>query len=142
MVSSLSRYRIPVGKNKRKKTIMREATLLEALDQVGSEEAGAIFRDFIHEAVRSSFIDVMLKEVEALCGPSYRPLAGNQAYRSGTAPGVCILEGCSERVLRPRVRRKTSAGGSKEMGKISPFFGVELLADLGYKYCLSCIINL
>ena len=93
---------------------MREATLLEALSQVGNEEAGAIFRNFIHEAVRSSFIDVMLKEVETLCGPSYRPLAGNQAYRAGTAPGVCILDECSKRVQRPRVRRKT-AGGSEEM---------------------------
>ena len=93
---------------------MKEATLLGALGQVGSGEAGAIFRGFIHEAVRSSFIDVMLKEVEMLCGPSYRPFAGNQPYRSGSAPGVCILEGCSERVQRPRVRRKT-AGGSEEM---------------------------
>ena len=93
---------------------MKEATLLGALGQVGSGEAGAIFRGFIHEAVRSSFIDVMLKEVETLCGPSYRPFAGNQPYRSGSAPGVCILDGCSERVVRPRVRHKT-ANGSEEM---------------------------
>ena len=93
---------------------MKEATLLGALGQVGSGEAGAIFRGFIHEAVRSSFIDVMLKEVETLCGPSYRPFVGNQPYRSGSAPGVCILDGCSERVVRPRVRHKT-ADGSEEM---------------------------
>ena len=92
---------------------MKEATLLGVLGQVGSGEAGAIFRGFIHEAVRSSFIDVMLKEVETLCGPSYRPLAGNQPYRSGSAPGVCILEGCSERVVRPRVRRKTAGGSAR-----------------------------
>ncbi|MEI9479721.1 MAG: transposase [Deltaproteobacteria bacterium] len=93
---------------------MKEATMLEALGQVGDGEAGEIFRGFIREAVRSSFIDVMLTEVETLCGPSYRPLAGNAPYRSGSAPGVCILEGRSERVDRPRVRRKT-AEGSKEV---------------------------
>ncbi len=93
---------------------MLEGTLLNELGQVGSGEAGAIFREFIRGAVVSSFMDVMLEEVESLCGPSYRPLAGNQPYRSGSAPGVCILEGYSERVVRPRVRRKT-AGGSEEM---------------------------
>ena len=93
---------------------MQESTVLESLGQVGSGEAGAIFREFIQDAVRSSFIDVMLKEVETLCGPSYRPFAGNPTYRSGSAPGVCILEGCSERVVRPRVRRKT-VDGSEEM---------------------------
>jgi hypothetical protein len=44
--------------------------VLESLGQVGSGEAGAIFREFKQDAVRSSFIDVMLKEVETLCGPS------------------------------------------------------------------------
>lgn len=88
--------------------------MLEALGQVGAGEAGAIFRDFIRGAVLSSFVDVMLKEVETLCGPPYRPLGEGAAYRAGSAPGVCILEGRMENVDRPRVRRKTT-GGSEEI---------------------------
>ena len=38
---------------------MQELTMLEALGQVGSGEAGEIFRKFIRGAVMSSFVDVM-----------------------------------------------------------------------------------
>ena len=93
---------------------MRESTLLGALGQVGSGEAGAIFRGFIRDAVRSSFIDVMLDEVNSLCGPKYRPL-GKQHYRAGSANGVCVLEGRGEHIVRPRVRRKAGGGGSEEV---------------------------
>jgi putative transposase len=92
---------------------MKEATLLETLGQVGEGEAGVIFREYIRGAIISSFMDVMIKEVETLCGPNYRPLAGNQTYRSGSAPGICILEGRKERVDRPRVRRKTPEGSEE-----------------------------
>jgi transposase-like protein len=93
---------------------MQEATLLEALGQVGSGEAGAIFREFIRGVVVSSFMDVMIKEVETLCGSSYQPLGGEAPRRAGNAPGVCILEGRKERVTRPRVRQET-ADGSEEV---------------------------
>lgn len=92
---------------------MQELTMLEALGQVGSGEAGEIFRKFIRGAVMSSFVDVMQEEVEALCGPRYRPLGEESAYRAGNAPGVCILEGRRERVERPRVRRKTVVGSEE-----------------------------
>ena len=69
---------------------MKEVTLLGELSQADESEAGSIFREYIRGAVLSVTIDVMLKEVETLCGPSYRPLAGNAPYRSGSAPGVCI----------------------------------------------------
>ncbi|MEI6423814.1 MAG: transposase [Lentisphaerota bacterium] len=92
---------------------MQELTMLEALGQVGSGEAGEIFRKFIRGAVMSSFVDVMQEEVEALCGPKYRPLGEEDAYRSGSAPGICVLEGRMERVERPRVRRKTVAGSEE-----------------------------
>lgn len=85
---------------------MKEATLLEALGQVGEGKVGEIFREFIRGAVVSSFMDVMAKEVETLCGPSYKPFGGDAPYRSGSAHGICILEGLSEDVSRPRVRRK------------------------------------
>jgi transposase-like protein len=93
---------------------MQESTLLEMLSQADEGEAGAIFRGFIRGAVVSSLVDVMLKEVEMLCGPNYQPIGGVAPYRAGGAPGVCILEGRKERVERPRVRRKT-ADGSEEV---------------------------
>ena len=85
---------------------MQEATLLGELSQADESETGSIFREFIRGAMLTTFVDVMLKEVEMLCGPNYHPLGGEAPYRSGTAPGVCILEGRAERVERPRVRRK------------------------------------
>ncbi len=92
---------------------MREATLLGGLSQGDESEGGAIFREYIRGAVLSMTIDVMLKEVEALCGPRYNPFGGESPYRAGNAEGVCILEGRNERVGRPRVRRKTSDGSEE-----------------------------
>ncbi len=93
---------------------MKEATLLGELSQADESEGGAIFREYIRGAVLSIAVDVMLKEVEALCGPRYNPFGKDAPYRAGNAEGVCILEGRNERVDRPRVRRKTS-DGSKEV---------------------------
>jgi putative transposase len=87
---------------------MKEATLLGELSQAGEGEAGAILREFIRGVILSSMVDVMLTEVETLCGPKYHPIEGEGCFRAGNAPGVCILEGRSERVERPRIRRKTS----------------------------------
>ena len=52
---------------------MEKITLLEALSQVGSCEAGEILRSFLRETVRKSYLAVMLEEVSALCGPKHRP---------------------------------------------------------------------
>jgi putative transposase len=92
---------------------MMEATLLEALGQAGEGEVGAIFREYMRMAVISSFTDVMMKEVAVLCGPRYQPSGEKSAYRAGSAPGVCVLEGRTERVERPRVRRKTTDGSEE-----------------------------
>ena len=89
---------------------MEKGTLLEALGQVGSHEAGAIFRSFLREVIRSSYAEVMLEEVSALCGPRHRPDADTPYYRSGSAPGICTVDGHEERVIRPRVRRKNISG--------------------------------
>ena len=93
---------------------MKEVTLLGELSQAEEGEAGGIFRDFIRGAVISSFVEVIRAEVNSLCGQKHKPLGDDSPYRAGSAPGVCILEGRSERVSRPRVRRKT-ADGSEEV---------------------------
>jgi transposase-like protein len=56
----------------------------------------------------------MLEEVSALCGPRHKPDKRSEYYRSGSAPGICKVDGHEERVIRPRVRKKKNTG-SKEV---------------------------
>jgi len=93
----------------------KEVTLLEALNQVESHEAGEIFRSFLRETVRKSYLEVLLHEVSALCGPKYKPLKDSEYYRAGSAPGICILDGHEERIIRPRIRRKKRSGSEEVM---------------------------
>jgi len=92
---------------------MKEVTLLETLGQVGSHEAGEIFRSFLRETVRTSYVEVMLEEVSALCGPRHKPDKRSEYYRSGSAPGVCRVDGREERITRPRVRKKKHSGSEE-----------------------------
>ena len=89
---------------------MEKVTLLNALSQVGSQEAGEIFRSFLREIVRTSYVEVMLEEVSALCGPRHKPDKSSEYYRSGSAPGICKVDGHEERIIRPRVRKKENTG--------------------------------
>ncbi len=93
---------------------MLESTLLEELGQVGSGESGVIFREFIRGAVVSALVDVISEEVDSLCGSRYGRSGSGTAYRAGSAPGVCILEGRKEPLVRPRVRRNTGGKGSEK----------------------------
>jgi len=92
---------------------MEKGTLLEALGQVGSNEAGEIFRCFLRDTIRTSYVEVMLEEVTALCGPKHRPDSESLYYRSGSAPGICIVDGNEERITRPRARRKKHSGSEE-----------------------------
>ncbi|MCF7792161.1 MAG: transposase [Victivallales bacterium] len=92
---------------------MEKVTLIEALSQLESHEAGKIFRAFIRDTVRTSYLEVMLEEVSALCGPNYSPDKKSPYYRSGNAPGVCTLDGREERISRPRVRKKNKKGSTE-----------------------------
>jgi len=94
---------------------MLESTLLEELGQVGSGESGVIFREFIRGAVVSAFVGVISEEVDSLCGSRYGRSGSGTAYRAGSAPGVCILEGRKEPLVRPRVRRNTGGKDSEEV---------------------------
>jgi transposase-like protein len=80
----------------------------------GASEAGEAFREFVREQVREIIIGVMASEVESLCGPSYRPKAGGEFFRAGSAPGYVLHEGRRHDVKRPRVRKLDSFGRSRE----------------------------
>ena len=94
---------------------MEKGTLLEALSQVESSEAGEIFRSFLRDTVRESYLSIMLEEVSALCGSKHRPDKNSEYYRAGSAPGICLLDGREERIVRPRVRKKKGSSDSEEV---------------------------
>lgn len=94
---------------------MKEFKLFESLGQESVGEAAASFRGFIRSSVRGLIYRVMVMEVEELCGPRHHPGEG-EAYRAGSGPGRVHVGGERETVVRPRVRRRTSDGGSEEVG--------------------------
>jgi transposase-like protein len=102
----------------KKETIMREFSLLERLGQVSAGKAAEVFRVHLRGAVLGMITDVMVMEVEELCGPKYLSLDGDK-YRSGSSPGRVIHEGRREEVVRPRVRRRGPDGTSSEVPLVS-----------------------
>jgi transposase-like protein len=50
----------------------------------------------------------MAEEVEALCGPRYRPDSQSVYHRAGSETGIAYLDGGKESIRRPRVRHETS----------------------------------
>jgi len=85
-----------------------KSTLIEILGQAASEEAGEQLRQFLRGVVRSAVVDVMAEEVLSLCGPSHVQGQRGQARfaRGGSAVGVCVIEGRTESIRRPRVREQ------------------------------------
>jgi hypothetical protein len=55
------------------------------------------------------------EEVTLLSGRRHHPQAGKDYYRSGSAPSSVFVDGERQRMPRPRVRRKKSEGGTKEV---------------------------
>ena len=91
------------------------AALAKHLRTTGvSAETAAMWREFAHAAVREMLGEVMLEEVELLCGPRHRPGPDAEHFRSGTAPGYVLHEGRRMDVTRPRVRRNDGDGGTTE----------------------------
>jgi transposase-like protein len=81
---------------------------------VGASEAGVVFREFISVQVREIIIGVMTAEVEFLCGPYRQPEPEGEFFRSGSAPGYVLHEGRRQDIRRPRVRKCSAFGGSRE----------------------------
>ena len=93
---------------------MLDANVLQSLGQVSSEEAGAIFRDFLRGSVREMISEVIAAEVEDLCGPKHSPTGGD-VFRSGSSSGRVLVDGQREPVTRPRVRRRAADGSTAEV---------------------------
>lgn len=93
---------------------MKDFRLFEGAGQGAASEAAEAFRGFIREAVRELICRVMFLEVEELCGPRHVRDRG-EAYRAGSSPGRVHIGGGREEVIRPRVRRRKSGGGSEEV---------------------------
>ena len=97
---------------------MDQSTLHELLWQVEAEDVGRVFQDQVILMTRGIILDVMAREVTALCGPAYHP-DDRGCRRAGRAPGSVLLDGRTEPMLRPRVRRRKGDGGEEEVGLAS-----------------------
>ena len=90
-----------------------ESNVYESLGQVSSTDAGRIFRDHLRGCVRQMICEVMAAEVDELCGAKHQP-SDSDHFRAGSSPGRVVVEGERESVVRPRVRKRSSDGGSEE----------------------------
>lgn len=81
--------------------------LKEAFLQGEEKEAANLFRQLLRQSVRAGLLEAMAEEVEALCGPRYRPDPESLYHRAGSETGVAYMDGGREEILRPRVRHET-----------------------------------
>jgi len=81
--------------------------LRDAFMQGEEREAANLFRQVLRQAVRAGLYEAMAEEVEALCGPRYRPDHQSACHRAGSEKGVAYLDGGKEEIRRPRVRHET-----------------------------------
>jgi transposase-like protein len=63
-------------------------------------------KQVLRQAVRAGLYEAMAEEVEALCGPRYRPDAESPWHRAGSEVGVAYFDGGKEEIRRPRVRHE------------------------------------
>lgn len=70
-------------------------------------EAAKLFHQLLRQSVRAGLFAAMAEEVEALCGPRYRPDSQSLCHRAGSEAGVAYLDGGKEAIRRPRVRHET-----------------------------------
>jgi putative transposase len=87
---------------------MTHEKLKEALMQGEEREAAKLFQELLRHSVRAGLFTVMAEEVEALCGPRYRPDSQSVYHRAGSETGIAYLDGGKESIRRPRVRHETS----------------------------------
>ncbi len=86
---------------------MTHEKLKEALMQGEEREAAKLFQEVLRQSVRAGLFASMAEEVEALCGPRYRPDSQSVYHRAGSKTGVVYLDGGKESIRRPRVRHET-----------------------------------
>jgi len=80
--------------------------LKEAFLQGEEREAARMFREMMRGAVRTGLLEAMKEEVDAICGPRYRPDPQSSLRRAGSEKGVAYVDGGKEEIRRPRVREK------------------------------------
>jgi len=80
--------------------------LKEAFLQGGEREAAGLFGQMMKGVIRIGLLEAMKEEVEALCGPRYRPDSARGCQRAGSELVVAYLDGEKEAIRRPRVRAK------------------------------------
>ena len=85
------------------------AAVMQQLSAYTAEE----FREFLQGEVRALLMGCIQAEVDALCGPSYRPNPETKCHRAGSAPGYVLYEGRRQDIIRPRVRRKSGESASE-----------------------------
>ena len=85
--------------------------LKESFLQGEEREAAQMFREMMRGAVRAGLLEAMREEVEAICGPRYRPDPESRLRRAGSEKGIAYMDGGKEEIIRPRVREK----GGKEV---------------------------
>ena len=85
---------------------MNHEKLKAAFVQGGERESTELFNELIRGSVREAFWQMMAEEVEALCGPRYRPEKTSEYRRGGSECGRVYLGGEKEEIRRPRVRHQ------------------------------------
>ena len=93
---------------------MSDFSLFSLFGQASQNETAAVFQSFIRGHVRSLICRVMSEEVEHLCGPKHQPSTGEH-FRAGSSPGRIRIDGRREKLVRPRVRRRTTTGATEEV---------------------------
>ena len=94
---------------------MDKGSVLQALSQVGAEEAKEVFREYLRGATLEMLVGVMAEEVTELCGAAYHPSEDREFYRAGSAKGYGYVESRREDIVRPRVRRRQEDKGTEEI---------------------------
>ena len=96
-------------------TVVNEGSILQVLGQVGAEEVGKVFREYLRGATREILAGVMAEEVTTLCGAAYHPNEEREYYRAGSAQGYAYVESRREEIVHPRVRQREEDGTTGEV---------------------------
>jgi transposase-like protein len=82
----------------------------QIIEKLNSKEIGDGMNTFLRDMVKTMLVEVMIDEVNELCGDRYAHNSDSRYRRAGSAPAQ-YYQGTDEvKIQRPRVRKK----GSKE----------------------------
>jgi len=84
-------------------------------EQVQFLDNAEAFRDYIRSQTRRALVEVFEQELSALCGERYGHGQDGDYCRAGSAPSYVMTKGGREPMQRPRVRKVSADGSSKEV---------------------------